>query len=43
MDWRAFALARQYLVEEFIGSRVREAQEREKQQARASAKHIPRS
>ena len=40
MDWRTYALARQYLVEELIGSKVREAQEIERAQARKSAKHL---
>lgn len=40
MSWEEYALARQYLVEEFIGSKIREAQELERQQARKSAKHL---
>jgi hypothetical protein len=40
MTWIDYALARQYLVEEFIGSRVREAQEIERAQARKTASHL---
>ena len=40
MDWPTYAAARQYLVEEHIGSKVREAQEIEREQARESAKHL---
>jgi len=36
MTWRDYALARQYLAEEFIGSKVREAKEIERAQARQS-------
>jgi hypothetical protein len=36
MAWPEYALARQYLVEEFIGSKVREAKEIERAQARQS-------
>jgi hypothetical protein len=43
MDWRTYAMARQYLLEEFIGSRVREAKEYERRQAQTSARHIQRS
>lgn len=38
MTWPEYALARQYLVEELIGSRVREAQEIERAHARKSAR-----
>jgi hypothetical protein len=43
MTWAEFALARQYLVEERIGSKVREAQEIERMQARESAKNVRRA
>jgi hypothetical protein len=40
MDWRQFALARKYLVEHRIGTRIREQQAVEKAQARASKKAL---
>ena len=40
MSWQDYALARQYLVETRIGTRIREAQEAEKAQARASKKAL---
>lgn len=40
MTWADYALARQFLVEEFIGSKVREAKEVERAQARQSARHL---
>lgn len=43
MTWVEFALARQYLVEEHIGSKVREAQEYERMQARQSARNVRRA
>jgi hypothetical protein len=43
MDWPTYALARQYLVEEFIGSRVREAQSAEEAQARSSERALRES
>ena len=43
MTYSEFAFARQYLVEEQIGSKVREAQEIERAQARQSARHIQRT
>jgi hypothetical protein len=36
MDWPTYALARQYLVEERIGSPLREAKALEEQQAKAA-------
>lgn len=43
MTWQDYALARQLLVEERIGTRIREAKAAEDAQARKSAKHLPRS
>jgi hypothetical protein len=40
MDWFTYALARQYLVEEFIGTKVREAKAVEEAQAKAAAKAL---
>jgi hypothetical protein len=40
MTFAEYALARQYLVEERIGSKVREAQEIERAQARKTASHL---
>lgn len=40
MDWADYALARTYLVEHRIGTRIREQQAAETAQARASAKAI---
>jgi hypothetical protein len=42
MTWPEYALARQYLVEERIGSKVREAQQIERAQARQSARNMRR-
>jgi hypothetical protein len=42
MTWAQYALARQYLVEERIGSKVREAQEMERMQARQSIRNMRR-
>lgn len=42
MTWVDYALARQFLVEERIGTRIREAKAVEDAQAKAAAKHIPR-
>jgi hypothetical protein len=43
MTWSEFALARQFLVEERIGSKVREAQELERAKARQSARNLQRT
>ena len=40
MTYPDFILARQYLVEERIGSKVREAQEIERAQARKTASNL---
>ena len=40
MDWENYALARQYLVEEFIGSKMREAKRREDEEAKLTARNI---
>lgn len=42
MDWPTYAAARQYLTEERVGSKVREAQEIERIQARESARNMRR-
>ena len=43
MDWETYALARQYLVEKFIGTRLREAKAVEEAQAKAAAKALRES
>lgn len=40
MDWGTYLLARQYLVEEFVGTKVREAKRIEEEQAKAAAKAL---
>lgn len=42
MDWPTFAAARQYLLEERVGSKVREAKEYERAQARAASRRTRR-
>lgn len=42
MSWQDYALARQYLVEEAIGTRIREAKAIEDAQAKAAMKHTQR-
>lgn len=42
MGFEDFALARKYLVEERIGTRIREAQYIEQEQARAASKALSR-
>jgi hypothetical protein len=42
MTWPEYALARQYLVEERIGSKVREAQALERAQARQTVRNMRR-
>jgi hypothetical protein len=42
MTWTEYALARQLLVEERIGTRIREAQHAEAAQARAASKALSR-
>ena len=42
MSWEDFNLARQLLVEERIGTRIREAKAAENAKAQAAAKHLPR-
>lgn len=42
MTWQEYALARQLLVEERIGTRIRESQANEDAQASANAKAIQR-
>lgn len=43
MSWQDYALARQFLVETHIGTRVREAKALEDEKARRSQKAIQRS
>lgn len=40
MSWHDYQLARQYLVESRIGTRIREAQHIEQAQARSNAKAL---
>lgn len=40
MTWQEYSLARQYLVETHIGTRIREAKAIEDEQARASRKAL---
>jgi hypothetical protein len=42
MSWQDFSLAAQLLVEERIGTRIREAKAAEDAKARATAKQLPR-
>lgn len=42
MDWPTFALARQFLVEEFIGTKIREARAQEDAEARSTARALER-
>lgn len=42
MSWQDYNLARQYLLEERIGTRIREAKRDEDAQARAAAKALSR-
>lgn len=42
MDWRDYALARQNLVEKYIGTRLREAKQREDALARKNAETLAR-
>lgn len=40
MDWRDYSLARTYIAEKYVGSRVREAQRIEEAQAKAARKSL---